>query len=164
MVLRCNDERVDHDTRLAYRWAKGEPISAGEGLPDMQILKPLDWYAVSDHAEYLGVLPLMNDTDSPLSELPLAKQVFGGDTEEAFAAYQEISHQIYDQPPHPDPELYSTELRENLWTRSSRSRTGTMNPVNSRPLPAMNGPQHRTGETFTGSFCSATPSICPICR
>jgi hypothetical protein len=31
-----------------YRWAKGEAISGGEGLPKLQILRPLDWYAVSD--------------------------------------------------------------------------------------------------------------------
>jgi Protein of unknown function (DUF3604) len=100
----------------AYRWAKGEAISGAEGLPDLQILRPLDWYAVSEHAEYLGVLPLMNDKGSKLSQHPLAAGIFGGDPDAAFAAYQEISDQIYDVPPHPDPELYSPELRRTLWS------------------------------------------------
>ncbi len=99
----------------AYRWAKGEAISNGEELPDLQILRPLDWLAVSEHSEYLGVLPLMSDPDSPLSEHPLAADIFGGDPDAAFAAYQEISDQIYGVPPSPDPELYADELRRDLW-------------------------------------------------
>lgn len=100
----------------AYRWAKGEAISGGKGRPDLQILRPLDWLAVSEHSEYLGVLPLMDDPDSPLSEHPLADAIFGGDPDASFAAYQEISEQIYGVPPSPDPELYADDLRRNLWS------------------------------------------------
>jgi len=99
----------------AYRWARGEPIAGAAGLPDLRILKPLDWYAVSEHAEYLGVLPLMADESNPLSEHPLAEGIYGGDPDAAFAAYQEISNQIYGVPPSPDPVLYAPELRRTLW-------------------------------------------------
>ena len=35
----------------AYQWAQGKAIPGGGGGPDLQIKQPLDFYAVSDHAE-----------------------------------------------------------------------------------------------------------------
>jgi hypothetical protein len=97
----------------AYRWAKGEAISGGEGLPDLQILRPLDWYAVSDHSEYIGVLPLMADAASPLSKHPLAADITGDDPEAAFAAYGVLSDTIYGH--HPDASLNDPEIRRTVW-------------------------------------------------
>ena len=47
------------DPDAAYRWAKGEEIPSGGHGKALKIGVPLDWYIVSDHAEYLGALPLM---------------------------------------------------------------------------------------------------------
>ena len=74
----------------AYRWAKGEAIPGGHGTPDLKILRPLDWYSVGDHSEYLGALPLMGDPESPVSKHPLAPAVSGDDPKASFAAYTEI--------------------------------------------------------------------------
>jgi len=63
------------DPDAAFRWAKGEAIPGGGGGPDHKIKKPLDWYTVSDHAEYLGVFSKMTDSSSPLSQLEIAKRV-----------------------------------------------------------------------------------------
>lgn len=120
----------------AYRWAKGEAIAGGEGLPDLQILRPLDWYAVSEHAEYLGVLPLMADQESPLSEHPLAADIFGGDPDASFAAYQEISNQIYGVPPRPDPKLYAESLRRTLWSEVVRITDAHYEPGRFTTFPA----------------------------
>jgi hypothetical protein len=57
----------------AYRWALGEAIPGGGGGGDMQIKAPLDWYAVSDHAEYMGVFKNMENPNSPLSKLDIPK-------------------------------------------------------------------------------------------
>ena len=42
---------------VAYRYAKGEPVVHPYNRTRVQILQPLDFLAVSDHAEYLGVMP-----------------------------------------------------------------------------------------------------------
>lgn len=44
---------------VAYRYAKGEPVVHPYNRTRVQILEPLDFLAVSDHAEYLGVMPVV---------------------------------------------------------------------------------------------------------
>ncbi len=44
---------------VAYRYAKGEPVIHPYNRTRVQILEPLDFLAVSDHAEYLGVMPVV---------------------------------------------------------------------------------------------------------
>ena len=74
----------------AYRWAKGEAIPGGGGGGDLKIKEPLDWYMVSDHAEYLGVFPKFEDPNSPLSQLDIAKRATSKDQKVAFDAFAEI--------------------------------------------------------------------------
>ena len=62
----------------AYRFAKGEPITHSSGEV-MQLEEPLDFYAVTDHAEYLGLLAAINTPGHPLHNLPDA-QPFLDDT------------------------------------------------------------------------------------
>ena len=45
----------------AYRFAKGESISNPAGFA-MQLSRPLDFYAVTDHAMFLGVVEAAADT------------------------------------------------------------------------------------------------------
>ena len=44
----------------AYRYAKGEPIDHPSGFP-LQLSEPLDFYAVTDHAMFLGVASEASD-------------------------------------------------------------------------------------------------------
>lgn len=78
----------------AYRWAQGESIPGGgaSGTP-LQIKTPLDWYAVSDHAEWMGMFKLMGDPESPLSKLDFAKRVTSKDQAVAFKAFGDF---LYD--------------------------------------------------------------------
>ena len=101
----------------AYRWAKGEEITTTDeiGKP-LKIKRPLDWYIVSDHAEYLGALPLMEDQKSPISEHPLAGDITGDDPKKSFDAYGTISDGMYANPPKVDPILGSKELARTLWS------------------------------------------------
>lgn len=57
----AGNRSVDPDA--AYRFAKGEPVVHPYNRTRVQILEPLDFLAVSDHAEYLGVLPAVMDED-----------------------------------------------------------------------------------------------------
>ena len=74
----------------AYRWARGEAIPGGGNGTELKILRPLDWYMVSDHAEFLGVFPKMADPSSPLSKLKIAARVTSDDQVVAFQAYSDI--------------------------------------------------------------------------
>ncbi|MEO0786908.1 MAG: DUF3604 domain-containing protein, partial [Pseudomonadota bacterium] len=60
----------------AYRFAKGETVPHPSGF-DMTIAGgPLDFYTVTDHAEYLGILPAMDNPDHELSELERSQDMF----------------------------------------------------------------------------------------
>ncbi|MEO0500675.1 MAG: DUF3604 domain-containing protein [Pseudomonadota bacterium] len=61
----------------AYRFAKGEPIRHPGGY-DISA-PPLDFLAVTDHAEYMGVVKAMGDPASPLAATDIAKGMFSDD-------------------------------------------------------------------------------------
>lgn len=51
----------------AYRYAKGETIKHPAGF-DLKLREPLDFYAVTDHAMFLGALPAAADTSTEFSK------------------------------------------------------------------------------------------------
>lgn len=53
----------------AYRYARGEAIKHPGGF-DMQLDQPLDFYAVTDHGIFLGVVQAGADTSSEISKHP----------------------------------------------------------------------------------------------
>jgi hypothetical protein len=72
----------------AYRWAKGETLAGDDGMP-VRIARTLDFLVVTDHAEYLGLVPglarkdpiLMRDPEGArwakmIEEGKLASEVF----------------------------------------------------------------------------------------
>ncbi len=60
--------------RDAYRYAKGEGIQHPAGY-EIQLRRPLDFYAVTDHAMFLGVAKEAADTRSELSRLSITEIV-----------------------------------------------------------------------------------------
>ncbi len=56
----------------AYEFARGKPMRHPGGF-DMQLREPLDFYAVSDHAFYLGALRAMSDPTTQLSKHELSE-------------------------------------------------------------------------------------------
>ena len=55
----------------AYRYARGEAIPHPVGF-DIQLDRPLDFYAVTDHAMLMGVARAAADTDSEVSRLAIS--------------------------------------------------------------------------------------------
>lgn len=56
----------------AYRYAKGEAIEHPGGF-EVQLREPLDFYAVTDHAMFLGVAPAVADTSTEISKVEIYK-------------------------------------------------------------------------------------------
>jgi len=56
----------------AYRFALGEAIDHPAGI-ELKLKRPLDFYAVTDHAMFLGVVAAAGDTSTDFSKLDVAK-------------------------------------------------------------------------------------------
>ena len=97
----------------AYRFAKGETVQHPSGF-DMTIAGgPLDFYAVTDHAAYLGILPAMDTPGTALSELPQAKDMFGTDPAKILAAFQTVGASV--RSGEPIAEMYDEDTIKTAW-------------------------------------------------
>jgi hypothetical protein len=98
----------------AYRYAKGLPVVHPYHRAKIQIGTPLDFLVVSDHAEYMGVIPMVFDGDPRVVELEIARRWKAwSDAGEQLKAFAEmIAHGNSGQA---DPELNSEEIRGTVW-------------------------------------------------
>ena len=134
----------------AYRYAKGESIHHASGYDVRLTDAPLDFLAVTDHSEYLGVIPAMHDPQAPLSKVPYAADLFSTEREKINAAFQRIA----DQPAHravPARAQGSRTPRAPRGARSSNPPIVTTCPASSRPSAATSSPPRRTAR-----ICIAT--------
>lgn len=97
----------------AYRYARGETIRHALGYDVRLTDEPLDFMAVTDHAEYLGVLPAMNDPTSPLSKIPYAPDLFSPEPSKIQAAFTRIANSLRDGTML--PELKAPETSRAAW-------------------------------------------------
>jgi len=49
----------------AYRFAKGEEVTSSTGVR-ARLLRPLDWLVIADHAENLGLAPMIEESNPAL--------------------------------------------------------------------------------------------------
>ena len=77
----------------AYRFAKGEPYTTALGTTH-QMSRPLDFMAVTDHAEYMGAFKNMADPEHPFSKLDYAKLVTSGKREDMIKAFAPVSKSL----------------------------------------------------------------------
>ena len=78
------------DANDGYKYARGEAIKNHTTGKMMQKTTPYDWAAVTDHAEYLGMMPLLLDPTSPLQDTEIGRMIASGDPEQGEAAFQQI--------------------------------------------------------------------------
>jgi hypothetical protein len=106
------------DANDAYRYAKGEPIKltqAGDKL--IRKKTPYDFAAVTDHAEYLGMMPLLLDPDSPLQDTEIGKMIASGEHAQGEAAFQQIITSATINKPIPylvDPDVMKTAWQKQV--------------------------------------------------
>ncbi len=100
----------------AYRFAKGETVQHPSGF-DMTIHGgPLDFYTVTDHGEYLGILPLMDTPGHALSEIPRAKEMFSTDQEAILNAFQGVGSSVRSGVPIDD--MYDRPIISDIWVKT----------------------------------------------
>ncbi len=75
----------------AYRYARGEAIPHPSGESIRLSGAPLDFLAVTDHAEYLGALAALIDPSSPTYGHPLTEDLFNGQGRDARARLGALS-------------------------------------------------------------------------
>jgi hypothetical protein len=96
----------------AYKFAIGQPIDHPAGY-QVKITRPLDFMAVTDHAEYAGTVPLANDPNSPISKLPIAEKLKVRSKEDIQRVYMFLGTSLLkNEPIH---ELMSPEVAGNVW-------------------------------------------------
>ena len=74
----------------AYRFCKGEPVKIATTGETHQKKTPYDWCALTDHAEYMGIMPLLLKKDNPLANTEIGKLIASGDPKKGEEAFQEI--------------------------------------------------------------------------
>lgn len=98
----------------AYRFGKGESINhpiSGR----IQNARPLDFMAVSDHAEYMGIMMQMGDPENDLAKLDIANRIRSKDREESIAAFGEIGMSLSRN--QPIKELIKKDIIASTWQR-----------------------------------------------
>jgi hypothetical protein len=78
----------------AYKYAKGGTIKHAAGFDVKLNSGPLDFLAVTDHSEYLGVLPNINTPGTEFSKVPYAKDLFSKDLNVVNAAFRKFGDSL----------------------------------------------------------------------
>jgi hypothetical protein len=60
----------------AFRFAKGERVVSSMGVP-ARLGRPLDWLVISDHAEGLGVAPMLKRSDPAVLDTEFGRELHG---------------------------------------------------------------------------------------
>jgi len=101
------------DADAAYRFAKGEPMENGKGKSIQLDGPPLDFFSVTDHAEYLGIVPEMARRGSDLSKTETGKSIFGLLATDRRANFLRIGQTIVTGEELTD--IYDHELMDSVW-------------------------------------------------
>jgi len=104
------------DADAAYRFAKGEPMKNGMGATIQLSGPPLDFYAVTDHGEYLGIVPAMADRGSKLSKTDTAKSIFNASVADRRANFLRIGQTVVTGDELED--IYDREHMDSVWAKT----------------------------------------------
>ena len=97
----------------AYRFARGATIKNGAGADISLSGPPLDFLAVTDHGEYIGIVPAMRDRKSPISKTKTAKSIFGLTATDRRANFLRIGQTIVNGEEIED--IYEQDYMNSIW-------------------------------------------------
>ena len=97
----------------ALRFARGEQVISSTGVP-ARLIRPLDFLVVADHAENLGLAPMIEESNPALLKDPMGKKyhdlVKSGKGWEAYQLWKKSGADVKDSMPNP-------ELQRTAWER-----------------------------------------------
>ena len=117
----------------AYDFGSGKMIDHVSGKK-IQLGRPLDFMAVTDHAEYMGIMKQMLDPNNPLTKLAVAKQILNPDRAISLAAFAEVGMSIARN--QPIKELTEREISKNTWQRLVKIANDYYQPGKFTTFPA----------------------------
>ena len=101
----------------AYNFAKGKAVKKNTSGEMVQRKTPYDWCAVTDHAEYLGVMPQLTDPSSDLSKKlkdnKIVQMIQSGDPDQGEEAFALISVDLTTN--HPNPDFNQPDIIRTVW-------------------------------------------------
>jgi len=101
----------------AYNFAKGKAVKKNTSGEMVQRKTPYDWCAVTDHAEYLGVMPQLTDPNSDLSKKlkdnKIVQMIQSGDPDQGEQAFALISVDLTTN--HPNPDFNQPDIIRSVW-------------------------------------------------
>jgi len=110
------------NTRLgpsdAYRFAKGEVVTSNTGQP-VRLDRPLDFLVVSDHAEYMGVLPKLRAKDPLILADPAGRKLFDSLNDEDQRGGQAMADLIESLVTN-EPLLDNAAVKQGVWDEITR--------------------------------------------
>ena len=108
----------------AYRYAQGEPLMHPGGF-EVQLREPMDFYAVSDHAVFLGMINAMADPEQEISSHPASRLLAAAETpEEREDAQREIRTYIGGREGLLDMDIVRSAWRETVEAAERHNRPG----------------------------------------
>jgi hypothetical protein len=114
------------DPEKAYRFARGEEVTSSNGTR-AQLIRPLDFLVVADHAVYYGLPDLLVKGDPVLQENPVSRRwysLFNGTPEQSFQAFTEALASVQAG----KPEFDTTFMMQTVWDRVVNTAEEFNNP------------------------------------
>jgi Protein of unknown function (DUF3604) len=99
-----------------FRYARGEVVTIDSGLK-VRLDRPLDWFAITDHAEYLGLADELRSSNPALLADPTGKrwyEMYKQSPQEAFKAGFEVINSISQN----KEEIKLPQLTASAWAKA----------------------------------------------
>ena len=103
------------DVDAGYRFARGEKVISNTGQP-VQLIRPLDFLVITDHAEFIGLAPQIRNSAPELLADPWGRRMydlFNSGQEGRMQAFQEIASVTLKRP-FTNP-MSSSDAARSIW-------------------------------------------------
>ena len=103
------------DVDAGYRFARGEKVVSNSGQP-VQLIRPLDFLVITDHAEFIGLAPQLRSSAPELLADPWGRkmhELFNAGQEGRMKAFREIMDTAL-VPPFRNP-MSSNDAARSIW-------------------------------------------------